>query len=363
MREASTNPRANHPAQVLQLKINALFFPPRLDDELISHLLRKEYGLIGQHHHLTGEREQNVLLQEDGGDRYVVKIFRHADAPGAIDIQTRALRHVRSGLPRISIPAIRNTLTGEAIFRSGFAGEGELEIRVLDYLEGYPIEVGCAPTPMLARSAGELVGSVTRQLGRFRYRRIEALMPWDISNGLLGNPAFWSLGGADIRRYEGAIRRGYTEMLPLLLRQRAHLIYNDAHLGNLLRLSDHASNVSGLIDFGDVVHAPIICDVAVLALAFAENADNPVMMAASAVSGYHSSYPLLSQEADMIFDLMIARQALSILLFDTKLMDPRLHSHGLVKARAELMDGLDRLLSIDKARMMSAIHDACSLRR
>lgn len=363
MQRASTNPRGNHSAQALQLRINALFSPPCLDHELIKHILSKEYGLIGQHHRLTGEREQNVLLQEDGGGRYVVKIFRHADAPGVIDIQTQALQHIKSGLPQISIPVICNTLTGEAIFRSEFAGEGELEIRVLDYLEGYPIEVGSAPTPMLAHGAGELVGKVTRQLGRFPEQDIEAFMPWDISNGLLGNPAFWSLGGADIRRYEDAVRQGYAEMLPSLLRQRAHLIYNDAHLGNLLRLSDHASEVSGLIDFGDLVHAPIICDVAVLALAFAENADNPEEMAAAAVSGYHSSYPLAGQEADMIFDLMIARQALSVLLFDTKLMDPRLQSDDLAKARTELMGGLDRLLDIDKARMTLAIRDACGLRR
>lgn len=363
MQQARTNPRTNHSAQDLQLRINALFLPPCLDQETITHILRKEYGLSGQYHPLTGEREQNVLLQEDGGDRYVVKIFRHADAPGVIDIQTQALQHIKSGLPQISVPAIRNTLTGETIFRSEFAGEGELEIRVLDYLEGRPIEAGSAPTPMLAHGAGELVGKVTKQLSRFPHRRIEAFMPWDISNGLLGNPAFWSLGDANIRRYEGAVRQGYAEMLPLLLRQRTHLIYNDAHLGNLLRLSDHASEVSGLIDFGDLVHAPIICDVAVLALAFAENADDPVEMVASAVSGYHSSYPLAGQEVDMIFDLMIARQALSVLLFDTKLMVPRLQSDDLAKARTELMNGLDRLFNIDKFRITLAIREACGLRR
>lgn len=362
MRQANTNTRINNSAQVLQERINAQFYPPRLGQDLISHLLREEYGLIGRVHHLSGEREQNFLLQQDDEDRYVVKIFRHDDAPGMIEIQTRALQNIKAGLPQIPVPAVRKTLSGEAIFRYEAAGEGALEIRVLEYLEGYPVEAGATPSPVLAEDAGKLVGTVTRRLGQLRHGRIEAFMPWDVSNRLLGDPSFWSLGGADMGRYESRLRQAYTDILPALLRQRTHLIYNDAHLGNLLRLSDDAGDVSGLIDFGDMVHAPIICDVAILALGFAENAADPATLAAAAVSGYHSAYPLLSREVDMICDLMIARQALSILLFDIKLNEPRLFSDGLVKARAGLMDGLDRLLDIDKAQFTSVIRDACGLR-
>lgn len=361
MHQTNAIPSIDNLAMKLRDRLNAQFFPPRLDQNLIRHVLAEEFGLTGEIHQLSGEREQNFLLQQDGEDRYVVKVFRHSDAPGTIELQTCALQHLKNQLPQMSVPAIRKTLSGEAIHRHKAAGEEVFEIRVLEYLEGQPIGDGVPPSTKLAINAGILVGTVTRQLGHFQHDKVPEFMPWDVSNRLLGDPAFWSLGGADIRRHEDRLRQGYAEILPVLLHQRAHLIYNDAHLENILRRSGDADDASGLIDFGDILHAPIACDVATLALGFAENADAPAALAAAAVAGYHSAYPLLSQEFDMIYDLMIARQALSVLLFDIKLTDPRLHSQQLKRARSRLMDRLGALLGMDSTQFNSAIRDACGM--
>ena len=55
-------------------------------------------------------------------------------------------------------------------------------------------------------------------------------------------------------------------MLPRLAALRAQVIHNDYHLYNVLVApDDQARIVTGIIDFGDMVHAPLVGEVATAA--------------------------------------------------------------------------------------------------
>ena len=51
-------------------------------------------------------------------------------------------------------------------------------------------------------------------------------------------------------------------VLPRLASLRAQVIHNDYHLYNVLVAPDDQARITGIIDFGDMLHAPLVGEVA-----------------------------------------------------------------------------------------------------
>ena len=69
--------------------------------------------------------------------------------------------------------------------------------------------------------------------------------------------------------------------------------------------------VSGILDFGDMIHSPLICDVAIGAVYRWPAEGHPLAPAARFVAGYQSVQPLEAEEIGILFDLIRARLASS----------------------------------------------------
>ncbi len=346
-------------SDALRTRLAKQFDPPRLGNDAIAALLAEHYGLHGNLQELDGEGEQTLRLDCENGQKYVVKITRDRGAPGAAAFQMKVLDHLAQHMPGRGLPGARAAQNGALIVQCEGAGEGACKLRVLNYTSGQPIEVGAPPTPLLAYNAGMLLGSTTQALATLEGAPPPAFNEWGIENGLLANPAFWGLGQCDIRAYESDFRPRYERLIPRLKEQRWQLVHNDAHLENILRTAPEADSVCGLIDFGDMARAPLVCDAAILALGFAEHARDPAAMAAAAVAGYHAACPLVGAELDLIHGAMISRQALSVLLLDAKLsvLGPR--TDALRQIRARLIERLTVLAALNGAEVTAAIHAAC----
>ncbi len=65
-------------------------------------------------------------------------------------------------------------------------------------------------------------------------------------------------------------------MLPQLKKQRAQIILNDVSC--LITLVDD-DRVTGVIDFGDLIHAPLVCDLAVLISELIVELPDPIAIA------------------------------------------------------------------------------------
>jgi Ser/Thr protein kinase RdoA (MazF antagonist) len=140
-------------------------------------------------------------------------------------------------------------------------------------------------------------------------------MPWDSTNGLIFRPQLLDLLPAEVEDLAGPIlQRLETDTFPALKRLPQQIIHQDAHGANLLRDSVSSEHVAGVIDFGDMVGGPLIADLAVSAAYFAEGADAPAEAAAALCRGFHRVTPLAAHETDLLLDLMIARQILTLQL-------------------------------------------------
>ena len=102
-------------------------------------------------------------------------------------------------------------------------------------------------------------------------------------------------------------------------RLRSQVIHGDAHLGTLLRPDATSHIVCGLIDFGDMVQAPVAIDLAILADSFIALHEDPLAMVVAVALGFNDHVPLMDDEIRWLHDLVLARQVLSALLFDFQL--------------------------------------------
>ena len=101
-----------------------------------------------------------------------------------------------------------------------------------------------------------------------------------------------------------------TEAMIGLPRQ---IIHNDGHAANLLRTDPASDRVTGLIDFGDLVHTVTVADIAVSAASLVPHQSDPTAALASLAGGYHACHPLSADEVEALPDLVLVRLVLSTL--------------------------------------------------
>jgi 4-aminobutyrate aminotransferase-like enzyme len=70
--------------------------------------------------------------------------------------------------------------------------------------------------------------------------------------------------------------------------------------------------VSGIVDFGDMTHAPLVCDLAVAVADVLHGRDDAIEAADAIIGGYVSVTPLEDEEAGLLADLVAARLATEI---------------------------------------------------
>jgi 4-aminobutyrate aminotransferase-like enzyme len=106
------------------------------------------------------------------------------------------------------------------------------------------------------------------------------------------------------------ILKKYLEVVqPALSGVRHSIIHNDANDYNVLV---HEGRVSSLIDFGDMLYAPTICELAIAAAYALMEQDDPLAMLIKMVRGYHSVLPLTEKELGLLFPLIQMRLAVSV---------------------------------------------------
>ena len=92
------------------------------------------------------------------------------------------------------------------------------------------------------------------------------------------------------------------------------MIHNDMNPDNVVVKQSDSSQVAGLIDFGDMVYAPLINESAVAAAYQAVSCADLFLGTADILKGYHSVNPLQEQEMDLLPSLVVNRIAMTAII-------------------------------------------------
>ncbi len=285
--------------------------PPAFDSEAVKRILRDRFGVESSSlAPLAGERDQNLRVDTADGRRLLFKISNPADGLSIVEMQAAALRHIERVDPGLPVMRVLPDTVGESWAEVRGPDGRNYPARLFTFLPGR-VTANTALTTQAIWSFGRTTARLGRALRGFFHPAADYEILWDISRVLGLRPLLDHLPDAARRaQVERVLGRFETRVTPVLPGLRAQVIHGDMSLDNVLL--DHDLRVSGIVDFGDMTHAPLVCDLAVSVADVLHGRDDAIDKAEVLIGGYVSVTPLEDEEAALLADLVTARLATEV---------------------------------------------------
>lgn len=332
--------------------------PPHIPVADVELAVARQFGLRGSYLPLVSERDQNFRLQTSSGAEYVVKVASSAEPGRVSDFQLAALRHLET-IGTVRVPKVMATLDGRHAGRIEHAGQVH-GLRLVGYLAGKTL----ASIPLdtdLARDLGASLARLDLGLEGFSHEGERPVLLWDLQRaGELRD----LLDGIDSPAIRGDVLRVIDDfdqrVRPEVNMLRKQVIHGDANPENVL-VDPVSRRVSGFIDFGDMVRAPLVFEVAIAAAYLRASKADALQRIAPFVAGYHALRPLLQAELALLFDLVRARLATTITLLFWRLdarSDDDLYRQKTLARESDAMDFLTALDDLGRAAFLRGLQRA-----
>lgn len=280
---------------------------PRLTAQEALAVAEQDYGIVGSASALPSERDQNFLIAEPGGAKFVLKIANLSDAPQLLDFQNQAMRHVAKSPSGCRVQRLVSSRKAQDIvtIRNARAGT-EHCVRLLTWIDGEVLAKSASRGPVLFESIGTGVAKIDATLRDYAHPAMHRVLQWDLRHAGLARENAGLLPRGRRARVE-RVFAGWEKIDWAALRHS--VIHSDANDYNVIV---DAGRMVGLLDFGDMVYSATVCDLAI-ALAYAMLGEKePLTVAAQVIRGYHRCYPLTEVEQRVLFPLMLTRLAMSV---------------------------------------------------
>ena len=317
-----------------------------MDDQVdvgdAEDLAETAFGVVGHADRLSGERDQNFRITTADGDRYLLKVGSSAEDPAVTDFQTRALLHLAAADPGLPAPRVLPARDGTVSFlwRNGGAARA---VRLLSFLDGVPLAERVADVGVLWR-VGEALARMDLALRRFGHPADRHELHWDLQHAARLAARLPEVADVALRDLAGGGLRLFSERAaPRLPSLRAQVIHNDLNPHNVLVSPDPPHRVTGLLDLGDAVRAPLIDEVAVAAAYHVDQGDDPLGRAAALVGGYHAVLPLSEDEISLLAPLIAGRLATTIIIASLRAAKHPHNSAYILKNLPAAVRGLESL--------------------
>ena len=285
--------------------------PPAFGEEAVRQILRDGFGMESPSlHPLAGERDQNFRVGVADGRRFLFKISNPADDGPILEMQAAALRHIEQVDPGLPVMRALPSVTGESWVEVPGPDGRTYAARVFTFLSGQ-VTASAALTTEAIWSYGQITARLGRALRGFFHPAADYEIQWDVTRLPKLRPLLAHLTDGHRRaQVERVLDRFEALVAPVLPGLRAQVIHGDLSLTNVLLGDD--LRVSGIVDFGDMTHAPLVCDLAVAIADVLHGREDAIDAAESLIRGYVSVTPLEEEEAGLLADLVAARLATEI---------------------------------------------------
>lgn len=273
--------------------------PPCVPVDTLARLARTHWGVTGTFQPLTSERDLNHRI-DTGTASFTLKLSNPAEPPAMTDFQTLALLHVARQDPDLPTPRVIPTHDGRHVVPTT---DGAL--RLLSWCHGTPI-ARLPRSPALARATGDALARLTAALTGFVHPADDHFLLWDIRRFAALQPLVPLLPLALQTEVQAFSPIFQTRIAPALAGLPTQVVHADFNPHNLLSDPDSPDRITGILDFGDMVRTPRICDLAVAA-SYLVDPDKPLLLLVPMVAAYHARLPLLPAELALLPDLIMAR--------------------------------------------------------
>jgi 4-aminobutyrate aminotransferase-like enzyme len=150
--------------------------------------------------------------------------------------------------------------------------------------------------------------------------------------------------------------------LPRLRGLRSQAIHGDCHAANLLVDVDGQS-IRGILDFGDMIHAPLIFEPAVAMSELLTAAVAPLDSLGNVLHGYALGGPLQAEEVELLYDIVTARHAVTVLVHAWRCLHDSQGARVLDEPSVHAARSLHRLLDLGPEALTRSWHEAAGTSR
>jgi hydroxylysine kinase len=281
-------------------------------------IAKRHFGVSGSARALVSERDQNFHLRGDDGRDLVLKIANPAEDPAVLDFQTQALLHIARVNPELPVPHLVSAGDGAPSCVVDDSEGRRFITRLLSYLPGGVLDHS-EPSDALLRDVGASAAHLGQALRGYFHPAARHELLWDLNQAASLRSRTHCIDDPETRsQVDRVLDRHAEQVLPALEGMRAQVIHNDVSCMNTLV---DGGRVVGVIDFGDLIHAPLVCDLAVPISELMVGADDPIGVAMEITAGYCAIEPLTAEEIAVLFDLVAARTAMAVAIAAWRVAD------------------------------------------
>jgi Ser/Thr protein kinase RdoA (MazF antagonist) len=307
---------------------------PDFDVDTAAAIAAERFGIRARAQALPSERDQNFLLTNQAGEKFVLKIANALESRTFLEAQNSILKHLerRVSICQKLLPAV----SGEEIVtvKSHF-------IRMVHYLPGVPLAEIRPHTSGLLHDLGRKLGQLAHALADFDHPAVHRVFHWDLANGnRVVNEFAPLIDNASLRELVLKCRYEPPERL------RRSVIHGDVNDYNVV-VDPESMTVSGLIDFGDMVYSYTVGDLAIAIAYVILDKTDPHAAAAQIVSGYRSEFELVENELEALWSLVRLRLAMSVCLAAHQLKQQPENQYLLISQKA-IEENLPRIYADEK---------------
>ncbi|UWQ62502.1 aminotransferase class III-fold pyridoxal phosphate-dependent enzyme [Leisingera caerulea] len=276
--------------------------------------LEEHWGIKAELSRLDGEYDLNFLARKADGQGYILKAMRPGCETWLVDMQVKALEHIAMRQPKLPCPRVISSADGRSLLTLPDENGQDRLVWLLNQLPGRCYAKAEPKSDALIHEVGQVLGGSAKALADFRHEGLERDFKWDLMRaGWIKNRLSCVTDPAR-RAILEEICTDFAKLEPVLTQLPKQAIHNDANDYNIMvagKLGE-PRRVSGLIDLGDMCAAPRVCDLAIAAAYIVLDHPAPEAALAALVTGYHEACPLTPGEVDMIWPLLRARLAVSV---------------------------------------------------
>ncbi len=276
--------------------------------ESLTSLLLRDYCLEGELTRLPGENANYLLSTSDG--RYVLKVTGDEFSGEFLEFEEQVVREVGASNLGLALPTIARTTRGAVFAECPPEGGEARRARLLEFVDGGSwLELGSS-TPGLRRELGSMLARLGVALSSLDASRGERTHRWDLIGAGEHRSRIELVPDAGRRALlERAYHQHSALVMPRVESLPRQLIHGDVNHENLLVSGGH---LVGLLDFGDCLVNPRVCELAIALAYVLMDGDSPLADGAEVVSAYHSVAPLFPEELAVLYPLICARLAVSV---------------------------------------------------
>jgi 4-aminobutyrate aminotransferase-like enzyme/Ser/Thr protein kinase RdoA (MazF antagonist)/murein DD-endopeptidase MepM/ murein hydrolase activator NlpD len=344
------------------MSLEARVGPPIAEAEAVR-IAHELYGLAASARALPGEYDDNFHLTGADGQELVLKVMHPARERSFVDLQCQALRHLAQRAPHLTLPRVLPDRDGELFSAVTIADGSTRLVWLLTFVKGTVLAKVRPHSPDLLSDLGRFLGEMDVALHSFSHPAAHRELKWDSSRAAwIKNYVQHIVDAKGRALVEKFLALYESEVLPALPRLRRGVIYGDANDYNVV-VSDpwpQPRKVTSVIDFGDMHDGLIVSEPAIAAAYSILGKKDPLQAAAAIVAGYHQTLPLDETELSVLYALVGARLAVSVVNSACrKLLKP--DDSYVTVSEAPAWEALQRLAEIHPRLAHYTFRAACDL--